>query len=160
MNVLSKVLAEKNVAFTWRSYLKEVTIRLAIPDLTGNPFSVGGDWGPCYTISLKAGQKIGVEYREGKDENVASHSLAPEYIRIESPILASERRKHPFVFVLEDKVKLLQYTLYLNLSGQVQSVRVKPLPEVVEVLSSTGKSLDGENNVISLSPANGVSHTF
>ncbi len=121
---ISQFKAAKDLKFLWEGPFHKTEIEVKIPDLSHNKFNVGGDWGPMYTIDLEAESPLKIKYLDTKTNEVDQYALEQRNIKLNSPMLASEREQFPFYFKFSDERKGLDFQLYLDIDSKVSKVEV------------------------------------
>ena len=101
-------LAKKNYQFEWIDPMHNTRVEVDVPDLTKLKYSLWGDWGPMYTFQINEHDSLKIRYN---GENVDS---TQKTLRVDSPLLFSERIHHPYVLKVEDDIRHLAFHLYLD----------------------------------------------
>ncbi len=111
-------LSSKTYSFEWSDPVHKTKVEAEIPDLEKLGYSAWADWGPMYAFQVKPNNPLKMSY------NGDEYELRQQQLRIESPMLASERERYPFYLLIEDDHKGLDLYLYLNSSHDLGKVRV------------------------------------
>ena len=101
-------------------------VKISTPDLRDNEASVWGDWGPMYTCELDGHQAVVIEYRCAATGRRAKHVIRPQVIKLNSPMLATERERCPFELEFVDTVRGLHFMARLDTDGGFDHLIVKP----------------------------------
>ncbi len=125
---LPKQLAgPKNFEFEYQNLFDTIKVQIRIPDVENNECELSGEWGPHYKVQLNSSQMIRVAYKSSKQHDFSSFMLFPSCLHIESPILHEERKKNPFVYVINDDVNNLRFEICLNRNGYIMQAKTKVL---------------------------------
>ena len=119
MSLKLESIGERKYQFEFVEFFEKTKIEIVLPDLRNLKFEKWGDWGEMYEFELKATDPINVTY------NGKSKTLEQSHLRVESPIVADERNKFPFYFVIEDSENEISFFLYLDSSYNLKKVRTE-----------------------------------
>lgn len=100
-------------------------LEVSTPDLRANPVSVWGDWGPMYTCELDPSQTVTIRYRCPVSGRSAAYEFSPPKIEINSPMLATQRKRWPYVIELVDAARGLRLFAYFDAEARFDHVEVK-----------------------------------
>ncbi len=134
---LDKV-SKKHIKFNWTDALQSTKIDIRIPDLKGLECESWGDWGPTYDFYLNPEEPIVLEIDQKK------RKLDQKVLRIESPILAVDRKKTPYFFVIEDKELGFRFSIYLDKNFNLHRVSATRYSECHDYTQPTEFALTDE----------------
>ena len=112
-----------HASFQHKGHKYEVII--STPDLSHNPYSCWGDWGPMYTFSLREGQGIALTYRCPARRIASAFIANPKYLHLNSPMHCEEREKWPLCLDFEDEERGARFLAFLNSWGEVERTEVE-----------------------------------
>lgn len=125
--------------FNWDGYIQSVNIEIKIPDLNNLNYKLWGDWGPCLTFFLEKPNDLLIKYGQSK-----YRPLTQNYFTLDTPIQPNIREIFPFVFILSDQEKNLDFHVYLDQFfklGKVDIVRQHDKVNLHQITHQSEKNL-------------------
>lgn len=129
-SLIIEKLSGRTLEFTWQDLMHETLVKVHLPELSLDQAEIWGDWGPMYDFKLKASQKVVVSYDGDPSE------LEQGALKIQSPILAKERRLHPFTLKIQDPIKGLLFHFFLDEDYSVGKVEIQRIQDRVKLFVS------------------------
>lgn len=125
-------ISNKSFVFVWNDVLHQTKIQVSFPDLKTCSCSVWGDWSPMYAFDLAPDNPLFVSY------NGEKRKVEQKKLRIESPIVASERDELPFVAIIEDEKHGFKILLYLNPNFELAKVVIERIEDRACLFEANG----------------------
>ena len=126
--LFNKVRRAQEIRFTYPTLADDMEVTLKVPDLSDFKYSVGGDWGPMYSVHVSKEAAIQFTYRYLGGGPASTRSLKPDVIGFNSPMLADERDQYPLYLELDDQDKGIKFHFYFDPNGQVACAKGCRLP--------------------------------
>ncbi|MFK7873751.1 MAG: hypothetical protein AB8C84_11415 [Oligoflexales bacterium] len=117
LDVFKHLQAGKSVELPLKYRGNDSCVVINWPDLTSASWSVGGVWGPSY--SLEGDVFFEYKYFDIKKEKVQTYSLRVQDFCIASPFLARIRKRTPACIKLNDYFKNMKYELFFSPKGDL-----------------------------------------
>jgi hypothetical protein len=133
MNNILENLSGKEYQFKWQDNFHQTDVKIKLPNLLNKKFSMYGDWGPMFSIEIEPTDQLAVSY------NGESYNLEQKVLKIESPMVAEERKIYPLFIVVTDDIKGMCFRVFLKKDLSFGKVEVKRIEDDVKLYQAVNE---------------------
>lgn len=134
---LKRCINGKTVCFPWKEGFTNLDLKINIPPLVDNEYSVWGDWGPTYTFEMNPEKLVKIKQTSEKQGQEENYSIENKKIYLESPMIGKVRDEQPLFYVIEDAKKAVTYHIFMDKAGTPNEVKILRNKDKVVLFETT-----------------------